>query len=65
VEVDEEHKIDVLWHITSALRPARVYIVMFDLESREDYDKDIKYLFGDYVVRRVSKDGILSIPLTP
>ena len=57
MEVDEGHKIDVLWHITSALRPTRVHIVMFDLQSRVDCDKDIKYLFGDYVVRRVRKEG--------
>jgi len=57
VEVDEGHKIDVLWHITSALRPARFHVVMFDSKSRVDYDKDIKYLFDDYAVRRVSTEG--------
>ena len=64
MEVDEGHKIDVLWHITSALRPARFHVVMFDSESRVDYHKDIKYLFGDYAVRRVSKEGYYTIDVT-
>lgn len=53
VEVDEGHKIDVLWHVVSALFPARVHVMMFDLESRVDCDKDIKYLFSDCAMRRV------------
>lgn len=57
VEVDEGHKIDALWHIISALRPASVEVVMLDLESRVDCDKYMKYLFGEYAVRRHRKEG--------
>ncbi|PAN38066.1 hypothetical protein PAHAL_7G143800 [Panicum hallii] len=51
VEVDEEHKIDATWHITSALRPGRLYIIMKDLDSRVDCTDELKHLFGKFVSR--------------
>ncbi|PUZ47107.1 hypothetical protein GQ55_7G136300 [Panicum hallii var. hallii] len=51
VEVDEEHKLDATWHITSALRPGRLYIIMKDLDSRVDCTYDLKHLFGKFVSR--------------
>ncbi|RLM64329.1 hypothetical protein C2845_PM16G07320 [Panicum miliaceum] len=56
VEVDEEHKFDATWHITSALRPVRLYIIMKDLDSRVDCTNDLKHLFGEFV-SRYSEEG--------
>jgi hypothetical protein len=56
VEVDEKHKLDTVWHITSSLRPKTVEIVMVGLESRINCAKYIKYLFGDCVTR-IDKEG--------
>lgn len=56
VEVDEEHKFDATWYITSALRPGRLYIIMKDLDSRLDCTYDLKHLFGKFM-SRYSEEG--------
>lgn len=65
VKIEEEHKIDALWHIASALRPIRMHIMMVDSEERADCVKEIKYLFGDNV-SRITKEGycLFTIDLT-